>query len=174
MRFSILTVCLAVLLAVALLLAGNRRASTTPCASDLKTPALYLVHTGDEDKPIDPLIIATSQPTEQEIHCAAPRTLLLGSHRDVLIVHEEEFAASIRLLRRHVSQHAPDPHADFQFVLVSPSRAVRQGPFNEAEAIQFFVALAKHFEKRQPDLHEKLAVLIRRLGGPPQPSPANF
>lgn len=44
------------------------------------------------------------------------------------------------------------------------------GPFSDEEAIKLFVDLAQYFEKRQPDLREKLTVLIRRLGGPEQPS----
>jgi hypothetical protein len=136
----------------------------------LKTAAIYFEHTGDEDKPIDPLVIATSQPGTEEIHCAVPRTLLGGSHWDVLVVKEEEFAQATKLLNRNVSTHKPDPHADFQYVLVSESGIVRMGPFSDEEAIKLFVDLTQHFEKRQPDLREKLTVLIRRLGGTEQPS----
>jgi hypothetical protein len=144
---------------------GGRCGSITP-----KTTALDFEHTGDEDKPIDPLVIAASQPGNEEIHCAVPRTLLGGSHWDVLVVKEEEFARATKLLNRNVSTHKPDPHADFQYVLVSKSGIVRMSPFSDGEAIKLFVDLAQYFEKRQPRLQEKLTVLIRRLGGPEQPS----
>lgn len=144
---------------------GGRCGSVT-----LKTTALYFEHTGDEDKPIDPLVIARSQPRKEEIHCAIPRTLLRGSHWDVLVVKDEEFAHATNLLNRNVSTHKPDPHADFQYVLVLKSGIVRMGPFSDEEAIKLFVDLLQYFGKRQPDLREKLTVLIRRLGGPEQPS----
>ena len=157
----ILAVCFAVHFAAAMAFAAGACGPTT-----LSTPALYLVHTGDEDKPFDPLVIATGQPGEQEIHCAAPRTLLIGSHWDVLVVKEEEFAETTKMLNRHVPVHKPDRHADFQYVLVSKSGTVRRGPFNDSEAIKLFVDLGKYFERRQPGLQKKLAVLIQRLGGP--------
>jgi len=161
----ILAVCFAAQLAAVGALAEGKCGPAT-----LKTPALYFEHTGDEDKPFDPLIIATRQPGNEEIHCAVPRTLLMGSRWDVLIVKEEEFAQAIQLLNRTIPTHKPDLHADFQYVLVSKSGTVRMGPFNESEAVRFFVDLAKYFERREPDLQRKLAVLIRRLGGPEQPS----
>ena len=159
-----LLLCLTVQLAAAAAYAAGECGATK-----LTTPALYYVHTGDEDKPIETLIIATSQPGEQEIHCAASRTRLIGSHWDVLIVREGEFKESINMLNLHVPFHKPDRHADFQYVLVSESGRVRKGPFNSKEAIGLFVDLAKYYERRQPNLHEKLSVIIRRLGGPEQP-----
>ncbi len=107
----------------------------------LKTTALYFEHTGDEDKPIDPLVIATSQPGIEEIHCAVPRTLQEGSHWDILVVKEEEFAQATKL-HRNVSTHKSDPHANFQYVLVSKSGVVRTGSFPDEEAIKLFVDLA--------------------------------
>jgi hypothetical protein len=163
---KILVICLAVQL-----LGRPAFADTTCRATTLKTSALYFEHTGDEDKPIEPLVIATSQPGLDEIHCAAPRTLLIGSHWDVLVVKREEFTEAMELLARDVPVHKPAPHADFQYVLVSKPETVRRGPFDENEAIKLFVDLAKYFEGREPDLHEKLAILIRRIGGPQPPSP---
>jgi len=130
----------------------------------LKTTALYFEHTGDEDKPIDPLVIATNQPGNEEIQCAVPRTLLVGSRWDVLVVNEEEFSQAAKLLNRNVSTHQPDPHADFQYVLVSKSGSVQMGPISDKAAIGLFEDLAQYFERRQPDLREKLTVLLRRLG----------
>jgi hypothetical protein len=83
----ILAVCFAAQLAAVVAFAEGKCGPAT-----LKTPALYFEHTGDEDKPFDPLVISTGQPGNEEIHCAAPRTLLMGSHWDVLVVKEEEFA----------------------------------------------------------------------------------
>jgi hypothetical protein len=162
----ILSICFIVHLVAAVTFAEGRCNPAT-----LKTPALYFVHSGDEDKPFDPLVIATSQPGEQEIHCAAPRTLLVGSHWDVAVVKEDEFAESTKMLHRYVPVHKPDRHADFQYVFVSKFGSVREGPFSSDEAIKLFVAMAKYFERRQPDLQKKLAILIRRLGGPEQPQP---
>jgi len=135
----------------------------------LRTTALYFEHTGDEDKPIDPLIIATSPPSKEEIQCAVPRTLFVGSHWNLLVVEEEEFSHAATLLNRNVPTHEPDPHADFQYVLVSKSGRVQIGPFSDGEAIKLFEDLAQYFQKRQPDLQEKLTMLIRSLGGPQQP-----
>jgi hypothetical protein len=42
---------------------------------------------------------------------------------------------------------------------------VQTGPFSDEEAISLFEDLARYFEKRQPELQEKLDILIRRLGG---------
>ena len=157
----ILSVCFAVHLIAVVAFAGGRCESAT-----LKTPALYFGHTGDEDKPIEPLIIATSQPGLEEIHCAIPRTLLTGSHWSVAVVKEEEFATATKLLERNVPAHKPDAHADFQYVMVFRSRTAQRGPFSDNEAIKLFMDLAKYFEGRQPELSKRLAVLIRRLGGP--------
>jgi hypothetical protein len=134
----------------------------------LRTTALYFEHTGDEDKPIDPLIIATSPPFKEEIQCAVPRTFDVGSHWNLLVVKEEEFSQAATLLNRNVPTQPADPHADFQYVLVSKPGRVQIGPFSDGEAIRLFGDLAQYFEKRQPDLHEKLTILIRRLGGPQQ------
>jgi hypothetical protein len=137
-------------------------------STTLRTNALYFEHTGDEDKPIDPLIIATSPPGKEEIQCAVPRTLFVGSHWNVRVVKEEEFLQAATLLNRNVPTHQPDPHADFQYILVSTSGRVQSGPFSDVEAIKLFEDLAQYFRKRQPDLQEKLTILIRRLGGPQQ------
>ena len=134
----------------------------------LRTSALYFEHTGDEDKPIDSLIIATSSPGKEEIQCAVPRTLDVGSHWNLLVVKEEEFSHAATLLNRNVPTHQPNPHADFQYVLVSKQGRVQIGPFSDGEAIKLFEDLARYFKKRQPDLQEKLTNLVRRLGGPQQ------
>lgn len=97
----------------------------------LRTTALYFEHTGDEDKPIDPLIIATSRPGTEEIKCAVPRTHLVGSDWNLLVVKEEEFSHTATLLNRNVPTHESDPHADFQYVLVSKSARVQIGPFSD-------------------------------------------
>jgi hypothetical protein len=134
----------------------------------LRTTALYFEHTGDEDKPIDPLIIATISPSKEEIQCAVPRTVDVGSHWNLIVVREEEFSHAAALLNRNVPTHEPDPHADFQYVLVSKSGRVQIGPFSDGEAIKLFEDLAQYFQKR-PDLQNKLTILIRSLGGPQQP-----
>jgi hypothetical protein len=156
----ILAVCFAAHLAAAVAFADVNCVSTT-----LKTPALYFEHTGDEDKPIEPLVIATSEPGEAEVHCAVPRTLLKYSRWDAFVVKQREFAEATKLVRRNIPVHEPDPHADFQYVLVSRSGTVRRGPFNNNEAIKLFMDLERYFQS-QPDLQKKLAVLVRRLGGP--------
>lgn len=44
------------------------------CTSEvMKTPAVYLGHIGDEDKPIRTIVIAASRPTEQELGRAMTR-----------------------------------------------------------------------------------------------------
>lgn len=135
----------------------------------LRTTALYFEHTGDEDKPINSLIIAPSSPTKEEIGCAVPRTLDVGSPWNLLVVKEEEFSHAVTLLNRNVPTHQPNPHADFQYVLVSKLGTVQSGPFSDEEAIKLFEDLAQYFQKRQPALQERLANLIGRLGGPQQP-----
>jgi len=67
------------------------------CTSEVwKTPALYLEHIGDEDKPINSIVIAASRPNERELGCAVHR---LWMSPEVFLVKDEELAQATRLMR---------------------------------------------------------------------------
>ena len=56
----------------------------------------------------------------------------------MLVVKEEELCHAVALLNRNVPTHQPNPHADFQNVLVSTSGRVQTDPFSDVEAINLF------------------------------------
>jgi hypothetical protein len=70
----------------------------------MKTPAVYLEHIGDEDKPIYPIVIAASRTNEQELGCA-----MIGREwrsAGVFLVREDELAQVNKLLKGSVSVRA--------------------------------------------------------------------
>lgn len=136
------------------LMSTNRHVSV--CTSEvLKTPAVYLEHIGDEDKPIYPIVIATSRPTEQEFDCAITgRQWRLAG---VFLVREEELAQVNKLLKRSKSGGAGTARPkEFRFVLVSKLGAAESGILDPTQSHETFAALAEYFDGRQPELHEHL------------------
>ena len=126
------------------------------CTSEvLKTPALYLEHIGDEDKPIYPMVIATSRPHEQELGCAVIRSLWRSA--EVFLVMDEELEQATKLLRRtkHGGEGTAQPR-EFRYVLVSKLGTVESGILDPTQSHETFAALATYFNGRQPALHEHL------------------
>jgi len=126
------------------------------CASEvLKTPALYLEHIGDEDKPIEPIVIAASRPNERELGCA-----VIGSSwrwAAVFLVKEEELAQANKLLKGSKSggEGTAQPR-EFRYVLVSKLGTVESGILDPTQSHDTIAALAAYFDGRQPELHEHL------------------
>ena len=125
------------------------------CASEvLKTPALYLEHIGDEDKPINSIAIAASRPNERELGCGARR---LWMSPLVFLVKDEELAHVNKLLKG--SKPSGDGTAEpkeFRYVLVSKLGTVESGILDGTQSHEFITAMATYFDGRQPELHEHL------------------
>jgi hypothetical protein len=137
-------------------------AGCTPGA--MKTPAVYLEHIGDEDKPINSIVIAAKRPSERELGCGALR---LWIPLRVFLVNDEELAEVSKLLKgtKHSGNGAADPR-EFRYVLVSKPGAVESGILDGTQSGEFFTALATYFNDRhpQPELHEYLAFMVFTFG----------
>jgi hypothetical protein len=126
------------------------------CTSEvLKTPAVYLEHIGDEDKPIYPIVIAASRPTEQELGCAT-----IGREwrsAGVFLVSEEELAQVNRLVKgSKLSGEGTAQPKEFRYVLVSKLGTVESGILDPTQSHDALATLAAYFDGRQPELHEHL------------------
>jgi len=125
------------------------------CTSEVwKTPALYLEHIGDEDKPINSIAIAASRPNERELGCGARR---LWMSPLVFLVKDEELAHVNKLLKG--SKPSGDGTAEpkeFRYVLVSKLGTVESGILDGTQSHEFITAMATYFDGRQPELHEHL------------------
>lgn len=126
------------------------------CTSEvMRTPAVYLEHIGDEDKPIYPIVIATSRPNEQEFDCA-----IIGSRwrsAGVFLVTEEELAQVNKLLkgRKSGGEGTAQPK-EFRYILVSKLGTVESGILDSTQSHETIAALAAYVDGRQPALHEHL------------------
>lgn len=140
------------------LVSTNGRASA--CTSEvMKTPAVYLEHIGDEDKPIYPIVIAASWPTEQELGCA-----MIGMEwrsAGVFLVREDELAHVNGLVKGSTSLGRGTPQSrEFRYVLVSKIGTVESGILDPTQSHEALAALATYFDGRQPELHEHLTSRI--------------
>jgi len=129
------------------------------CGRALKIPAAYIEHTGDEDKPVDPIVIATRRPSEREIRRAltpkGARLNLMFVH--VFLVKDEELAQVGKLVRESLASTKPTDHLnDFRYVIVSGNREVEISSLDYQRSRQLFAALTSYFDGRQPQLHEYL------------------
>jgi hypothetical protein len=136
------------------LLSRNQRNWVGCTPETLKTPALYLEHTGDEDKPIASIVIAATRPYERELECGVPRFWM--SPR-VFLVTDEELAEASKLLRGSKPGGEREPR-EFRYVLVSKLGTVESGTLDQTQTHEFFTALATYSDHRQPELHEYLTV----------------
>ena len=136
------------------LMATNGRVAG--CTSEvLKTPAVYLEHIGDEDKPIDPIVIAASRPNERELGCA----VIGHSWRwaAVFQVREEELAQANKLLKGiKPGADGTAQQGEFRYVIVSKLGTVQSGILDATQSRDAIAALAAYFDGRQPELHEHL------------------
>jgi hypothetical protein len=132
------------------------------CTSEvLKTPAVYLVHIGNSDKPIFPIVIATGRPNEQELRCAA---LSLWRSPEVFLVSDEELAQGTKLLKGNKNDGEGTAHSgEFRYVLVSKLGTVESGILDRTQSHEIFASLATYFDGGQPELHEHLTVTNRRF-----------
>jgi hypothetical protein len=125
------------------------------CTSETwKTPALYLVHIGDEDKPISPIVIAASRPGDLELGCLERSQWVPA---EVFLVRDEELAQATKLLKG--AMHGGEGRAkmgEFRYFLVSKPGTVESGIFDLRQSEEIFAALATYFDRRQPELHEHL------------------
>jgi len=130
------------------------------CSSEvMRTPAVYLEHIGDEDKPIYPIVIATSRPKEQELDCA-----IIGREwrsAGVFLVKEEELAQVNKLFKGSKSggEGTAKPR-EFRYVLVSKLGTVESGILDPTQSHETIAAMAAYFDGRQPELHEHLTSRI--------------
>lgn len=130
------------------------------CTSEvMRTPAVYLEHIGDEDKPIYPIVIATSRPNEQEFDCA-----IVGREwrsAGVFLVRKEELAQVNKLLKgsKFGGEGTAQPR-EFRYVLVSKLGTVETGILDPIQSHETIAALAAYFDGRQPELYEYLTSRI--------------
>jgi hypothetical protein len=141
----------------------NPRTAVGCTPETLKTPAVYLEHIGDEDKPINSIVIAASRPSERELGCGARR---LWMSPEAFLVKDEEFAHANKLLRgSKPGGEGTAELGEFRYVLVSKLGTVESGFLDRTQSHEFFTALATYFDGRQtqPELHEYLAFTSRRF-----------
>ncbi|HKI10741.1 MAG TPA: hypothetical protein VKA02_01410 [Candidatus Acidoferrum sp.] len=136
-------------------LMSTNKLTVAGCTSGaLKTPAVYLVHIGDEDKPIVPIVIAASRPSDLELGCLEHSQ---WSPAEVFLVKDEELAQVNKLLKG--AMHGGEGRAkkrEFRYFLVSKPGTVESGIFDLTQSEEILAALATYFERRQPELHEHL------------------
>jgi hypothetical protein len=128
------------------------------CKSEvMKTPALYLEHIGDEDKPIYAIVIAASRPNEQELGCALIRSSWRSA--EVFLVREAELPQVNKLLKgsKPGGEGTAQPR-EFRYVLVSKLGTVESGILDPTQSHEIFASLATYFDGRQPELHDHLTV----------------
>jgi hypothetical protein len=134
------------------------------CTSEVwKTPAVYFEHIGDEDKPINSIVIAASRPNERELDCGARR---LWMSPEVFLVADEELSHVKKLLKGiKPSGEGTAESKEFRYVLVSKLGTVESGILDRTQSHEFFTGLAKFFDGRRPrpELHEYLDFVSRRF-----------
>jgi hypothetical protein len=155
-----LLICVLILIQ---LLSPNQRNWVGCTPEVLKTPALYLEHIGDEDKPIASIVIAATRPNERELECGAPRFWM--SPR-VFLVADEELAEASKLLKGSKPGGEREPR-EFRYVLVSKLGKVESGMLDGTQSGEFFTSVATYFDGRQPqpELHEYLVLMAFIFAG---------
>ena len=157
------TLLICVLILMQLMSSPNPRSAVGCTLEMLKTPAVYLEHIGDEDKPINSIVIAASRPNERELGCGARR---LWMSPRVFLVTEEELSEVNKLLKgsKPGEEGTAEPR-EFRYVLVSKLGAAESGTLDRTQSHEFFTALATYFDGRQPqpELHEYLDFVSRRF-----------
>ena len=153
-----LLICVVILVQ---LISTNPRNAAGCTPEILKTPAVYLEHIGDEDKPINSIVIAASRPNERELGCAVPR---LWISPEVFLVKDEELAEVNKLLKgSNPGGEGTSEPREFRYVLVSKLGTVESGIFDRTHSHETFAALATYFDRRQPELHEHLTFISQRF-----------
>lgn len=125
-----------------------------------KTPAVYIEHVGDEDKPIYPIVLATVRPSKEELRCVEPT----DDFKVVFLVTEEELEhATEQLKRTRTSGKETVSGNEFRYVLVLKSGMVESGLLDRGQSKKFLTDLASSAKIRQPQLHDILADTLRRF-----------
>jgi hypothetical protein len=148
-----LLICVVILMQ---LMSTNPRTAAGCTPEMLKTPAVYLEHIGDEDKPINSIVIAASRPNERELGCGARR---LWMSPEVFLVKDEELAEVNKLLKGSKPGGEREPR-DFRYVLVSKLGTVESGFLDGTQSHELFTAMATYFDGRQREFHEYLTSRI--------------
>lgn len=150
------------LVVLALLTWNDITAAFARCPADvLKTPAIYIEHTGDSDKPIDPIVIATQPPDGGEL-CAAIMEPSSRHSTHVYLVNDDELAQSTTILEMHEGNTAGV--SEFRYVAVRQGKSFQSGSLDLEHSRKLVTALAAYFAGRRPNLNEQLNQLRRRLG----------
>jgi hypothetical protein len=146
------------------LVLGAQFAATTAAAEckpiDLRTPAVYLSHVGDSDKPIFPIVIAATRPKEQELRCALPGMWLSA---EVFVVTDGELAQAATLTKQGEADDAKAGFSGFLYLVVLKPAATQTGLLDLGRSRKLFGALAAYFDGREPRLHDHLEVTLRRF-----------
>jgi len=132
---------------------------TAPCNSGtLTTQSIYLEHIGDEDKPVYPIVIAPTRPSEHEIRCALVRSWYFMDVQDfVFVVRTEDFDHVAKLLQQAKrSPKGTESAREFRCVLVPEHGTPESGVFDLQQSTEFFTALVAYSDRRLPELHEQL------------------
>jgi hypothetical protein len=146
---------------VALLNFDQVFATLRPCPIGvLKTPAIYVEHVADEDKPIDPLVIA-SQPLGDLELCAGTIKPSLRRATRVHVVDDEELAQAMRILEMNTGDSG---ESEFRYVLVKKGQSPQSGSLDLQHSRLLLRELTTYFTRRRPDLNHELNRLSRRLG----------
>ena len=135
--------------------ATHRIVDWDKCITDvLKVPAVYLDHTGDQDKSIAPVVLAIERPTEQELRC----TVIMWASPKLFLVTEEEIAQVKKMLKPNGNSGN-----EFECVVVSKRGTVETGSLDRPQAEAFFSALIRYFDGRRPELHDYLSDVVQKF-----------
>ncbi len=133
-----------------------------PETGAMRTPAIYLEHVGDEDKPIYPVVIATARPSDCEIQQAIIHRTS-WSRAKVFVVNADEFEKASNILA--VGSDSTSDSAECRYVAVATGASVKTGFRSWDRAIKLVSDLSASFKDRQPELQQELTYFLRRLGG---------
>jgi hypothetical protein len=140
--------------AILMQLMSTNKLTVARCTSEaLKTPAVYLEHIGDEDKPILPIVIAASRPNDLELGCLEDSQWRPAK---VFLARDEELAQASKLLKGAKHGGGTAQPREFRYVLVSKPGTVESGILDPTQSDEIFAALATYFDRRQTELHEHL------------------
>lgn len=130
----------------------------SPCdpAVALKTPALYLEHAGDEDKPIATIVLGTARPTDSECKCATP-TRYFVAYRHMYTVTNEEFSNVARIVDSFKDASPPAGRGEYRYVLVRGPGIAQIGRLDRDQSKSLFAALQTYFKERKPEVYTALS-----------------
>ena len=151
---GVLLVCV---LAQGFSLLACKRGSCDPAVA-LKTPALYLEHVGNEDKPIEPIVLVpgTRRPTTSEFQCATP-TPFIAPERHMYTVTREEFSNAVKVIDDLKDAKPPEGRGEYRYVLVRGPGVVRIGRLDRDQSKSLFAVLQMYFKDRNPEVYKAIS-----------------